>query len=178
MFSNFVKKLVFEFWPFMKEHICLIRKWIYKEETFKHDIIIDTCNNADAVTIDLNKSGPRIWIDFNIQNRSEYLDAALDRASVSITVGYPIPGQTFLIIPCKVRKKNSEFFRCEITLNNYQYELIADWLKTHDNIEKVNISVNYFVKSSLYEFSESVRLENKACRVINYKLVQYDTEKE
>jgi len=170
MFGSFISKYFFEIWPLIKDNLNIMKKWIYKEDAFRKDIIVDICNNANAVTIDLAESCPRIRMDFNIQNQSEYLDAIFDRAEISISIGYHVPGEALVVIPQEVKKKSSCFLGCEYILNRYQYDLVYRWLQNNKRIDKVNITVKYSIKSKLYDYTETARLNDKACRLVNAKM--------
>lgn len=167
MEASFLCKQIFSGLQFAREHWFAVRRWIYKEERFREDITVDVCNKSDSITIDLAESNPSIRIEFNIENKSEYLDIIFDRAEVSISIGYQIPGKIQIVMPCEIKKRKTEYLSCELILNPNQYGLILRWLDQNKKIEKVNIDIDYYIKSNLYNFSHHERLDNKACRVIN-----------
>ncbi len=169
MEAMILSKLVFDSLQFVRNHWFAVRRWIYKEKKFREDIAVDVCNNSDAITIDMSESNPCIRIAFDIENKSEYLDIIFDRAEVSISVGYQIPGKIQIVMPHEIKKRSKHYLPCELILNPNQYGLIRRCLEQNKGIEKVNIDIDYYIKSNLYNFTHHKRLDNKGCRVINYK---------
>ena len=166
MLKNFISEVIFNVLSLQK-----IRDWIKKKiyplDQFQKDLTVDT-RSSHPISFILNTDIPTVRIYLKIVNKSQYLNATFDRAVLSSLHVYSnglrgILGQKSIMPRKTIKKKTEGEIFSSFELNEKQIDILKQINNTHTI--SANLSLEYYVDSSLHCFSNRVTLESRPCEI-------------
>ncbi len=148
--------------------IPIVNKIVYSETAFKNDITIDV-NSSGPIRFNLTSEIPEASIFLKITNKSQYLKAIFDRATIDIWLNgddglrFIAKGIPF-IEKVEIEKKSDSNIYLGFLLNQPQIQALQNISFKREL--KAKLDITYFIQSSIYEFSKTVDLENKPAKII------------
>lgn len=145
-----------------------IRKLVYREKKFLDDIEIDV-RSTNPVSFTLSAEIPTANIYLKITNKSQYLEAIIDRAVLSVWVSSerglrPIHHELHIISKQKIGKKRSEGIFCQVDLNERQISCLEKIKESRRLTATLHLEV-YMDSSLHHHLFKKVTLENRPCEI-------------